>query len=217
MCNSSDYLVDCDKSLKPLIITFGGICGNISQPLFEFKTFLQKNIDCHFIYMRDSNQSWYHNGVLGLGDTIDELKQNIIKIIETINYSKIITIGSSMGGFASLLFGRFINVDGIISFSPQTFIDKCNRSIYNDSRWTNQIKKLYSNVDEVHGDLLKLDFDGIKVYIIYGNKDELDKIHSERMRIKKNIIVSSYDGNHNVVRTLRDDGTLVKIINGMID
>ena len=37
-----DYLVEFNKDIKPLIITFGGIGGGIHQPLVEFKNFLLK-------------------------------------------------------------------------------------------------------------------------------------------------------------------------------
>jgi len=40
--NNNDYLICSDEKLKPLIITFGGISGGISTPLFEFKIFYKK-------------------------------------------------------------------------------------------------------------------------------------------------------------------------------
>ena len=214
--SDDDYLIDADDKLKPLIITFGGISGGIYQPVFEFKRFLLNNVDCHFIFVKDTNQCWYHKGAIGLGDTIEDLKINLLNMIETINYSKIITIGGSMGGFAALLFGSLIKADGIISFSPQTFIDKNNRKIHNDNRWPNQINNVQKKFDETYFDLSNLNFDNIKVYAIHGKKDKLDKIHSERLKIK-NFKISSYYGGHNVVKTIRDNGILIKIINECVE
>ena len=211
-----DYLIDSNNELKPLIITFGGINGGIYQPLFEFKNFLQKYINCHFMFIRDTKQCWYHGGIIGFGKNINQVKLNIIKIIQTINYSKIITIGGSMGGYASLLFGQLINADGIIAFSPQTFIDQTNRKLYNDNRWSNQINSIYNKFDDTYYDLLKLNFDKSKVNIIYGNNDKLDKIHCERFLTKNNIKINSYSGGHNIVKYLRDSGILIKIINKFI-
>ena len=84
--NEYDYLIDANEELKPLIISFGGISGQIYQPVFEFKRFLQNNVNCHFIFIKDTNQSWYHNGAIGLGESIIELKLNLLKIIKKINY-----------------------------------------------------------------------------------------------------------------------------------
>ena len=59
----NDYIIETNRNLKPLIITFGGIAGGIYQPIFEFKTFLQSKIDCHFIFFKDSHHMWYHKGI----------------------------------------------------------------------------------------------------------------------------------------------------------
>ena len=40
-----------------------------------------------------------------------------------------------MGGYAALLFGNILKVDKVLSFAPQTFIDKTNRLINCDFRW----------------------------------------------------------------------------------
>lgn len=211
-----DYLVEFNKDIKPLIITFGGISGGIHGPLFEFKKFLSKNIDCHVIFIRDTNQSWYHKGVIGLGENINEVKNNIREIINKINYSMIITIGGSMGGYAALLFGSLLPVNGIIAFGPQTFIDKDNIKKYKDNRFESQMENLYNNNnDDTYYDLSKLSFQNINVQIIYGSKCDLDKIHAERMK-NKNVIVTGECFGHGVVKNLRDNGMLVKIINDMI-
>ena len=210
-----DYLIDSNDVRKPLIIAFGGLSGNIFQPVFEFKNFLQKNVDCHFIFVKDTNQCWYHKGAIGLGNNIENVTQNLKNIIKKINYSKVVTIGGSMGGFAALLFGSLLNVDGIISFSAQTFIDKENRRLYDDDRWSKQIKYVHKNFQKKYFDLSFLEFNNIKVYSIYGKDDRLDKIHSQKLK-SKGINISSYSGGHNVVKTIRDNGELIKIINDCI-
>ncbi len=213
--SGEDYLIDSNDEMKPLIIAFGGISGAIYQPVFEFKNFLQNNVDCHFIFVKDTNQCWYHKGAIGLGNNIESASHNLKSIINTINYSKVLTIGGSMGGFAALLFGSLLKVDGIISFSPQTFIDKKNRRLNADNRWSKQMKYVHNNFSSEYFDLVNLRFTNIKVYSIYGQEDRLDKIHTERMR-SNGINISSYTGGHNVVKTIRDNGELIKIINNCI-
>jgi hypothetical protein len=210
-----DYLVEFNKDIKPLIITFGGIGVKIHKPLFEFKKFLSKNIDCHVIFIKDTNQSWYHKGVIGLGENINEIKNNIKEIINKINYSMIITIGGSMGGYAALLFGSLLSVNGIIAFGPQTFIDKDNREKYKDNRWKSQIENIHNNYDNTYYDLSKLSFQNINAQIIFGYDHRLDKIHADRMK-NKNINVTGECCGHSVVKNLRDNGMLVKMINDMI-
>ena len=211
-----DYLMEFNEDKKPLIITFGGIGGGISQPLFEFKNFLKKNINCHVIFIRDTKQSWYQRGVIGLGDNINEVTNNIKEIISKINYSKIITIGCSMGGYAALLFGNLLNVNSILAFSPQTFIGKYKRKKFNDNRYNKWIDKIHNDCDNTYFDLSKLNFENINVQIIFGKNDNLDRIHAIQMRNKKNIKVIGEFGGHGVVRDLRNNGKLLIIINNII-
>ena len=58
--------------------------------------------------------------------------------------SKNIFSGNSMGGYAAILFGCFLSVDTVISFAPQIFINRYNRFINVDSRWPNEISKIYN-------------------------------------------------------------------------
>ena len=77
------------------------------------------------------------------------------------------------------------------------------------------MKYVHNNFSSEYFDLVNLRFTNIKVYSIYGQEDRLDKIHTERMR-SNGINISSYSGGHNVVKTIRDNGELIKIINNCI-
>lgn len=213
----NDFLVENDETKKPLIITFGGIANGIGGPIFEFKNLLEKNIDCHKIFIKDSNQSWYHKGANGLGNNIKELKNDIEKLIEEINYSEIIIIGASMGGYASLLFGSLLKVNSIIAFVPQTFIDKETREIEKDKRWPKQIKSVHEN-NQNYYDLINLNFENINVQIIYGEKDSLDAIHAKRMNKHKSIEIIKYNGNHKTIfKLLKKNNQLIDIIKNKLN
>ena len=212
-----DFLVENDETKKPLIITFGGIANGIGGPIFEFKNLLKENIDCHKIFIKDSNQSWYHKGANGLGNNINELKNDIEKLIEKINYSEIITIGASMGGYASLLFGSLLKVNSIISFIPQTFIDKETRKKHKDNRWSKQMKSVHEN-NQNYYNLINLNFTNINTKIIYGKTDLLDTIHAKRMNKHKSIEIIKYNANHqSIFKKLKKDNQLINIIKKSIN
>lgn len=71
-------------------------------------------------------------------------------------------------------------------------------------------KNIYNDHDNTYYDLSKLSFQNINVQIIYGRSDGLDKIHAEK------IMITGESGGHAVVKFLRDNGMLLKIINNMI-
>jgi esterase/lipase len=212
-----DFLIEKDDTKKPLIITFGGIANGLAGPIFEFKNLLKENIDCHKIFIKDSNQSWYHKGANGLGNNINELKNDIEKLIEKINYSEIITIGASMGGYASLLFGSLLKVNSIISFVPQTFIDKETRKKHKDNRWSEQMKSVHEN-NQNYYNLINLNFTNINTKIIYGKTDLLDTIHAKRMNKHKSIEIIKYNANHqSIFKKLKKDNQLINIIKKSIN
>ena len=212
-----DFLVENDETKKPLIIAFGGIANGIGGPIFEFKNLLKENIDCHKIFIKDSNQSWYHKGANGLGNNINELKNDIEKLIEKINYSEIITIGASMGGYASLLFGSLLKVNSIISFIPQTFIDKETRKKHKDNRWSKQMKSVHEN-NQNYYNLINLNFTNINTKIIYGKTDLLDTIHAKRMNKHKSIEIIKYNANHqSIFKKLKKDNQLINLIKKSIN
>jgi hypothetical protein len=103
-----------------MALQFGGILP------YEFMNYLSANYknSCDLIFYIDKNQSWYHKGLDGITNTIDEtvlyLNNNIIK---NNVYEKIIFMGTSAGGYGAILFGSLCNmVDFVISFIPQTIL-----------------------------------------------------------------------------------------------
>jgi hypothetical protein len=107
-----------------LIVCFGGMalcfCGVLP---FEFLRYLQSNFTdkCDLVFFTDKHQCWYHKGLDGITTNVDETVAYINNITSAGNYEKVIFIGTSMGGYAAILFGSLCNnVSNVISFIPQT-------------------------------------------------------------------------------------------------
>lgn len=217
--NDQDICI-CIKSDKlcPLLIIFSGIGGGLCMPIYEFKNFLTANFDCHMIFIKDRSKSWYFKGIHGFSISVDDTVNKLTDIIKNIRYSTIITIGGSMGGYASILYGKLLHVDHIVSFCPQTFIDHKNRSKYNDNRWKDSIDSLHNyDMNNKYYDLALLGLSDIEeIIVIYGDDDIMDKHHANRIT-GKNIKVTEYKGSHNVMKVMRDNGDLFYLIKNIID
>lgn len=207
---------------KQLLVTFGGIRQGIGMPVYEFNNTL-KDIACDKVFIKDINQAWYHKGINEKTKNILELKKLLEKIINENQYTNVIFIGNSMGGYAAILFGILLNVNFVLAFSPQTFIDKSNRFWYKDKRWGKEIRGVYINnayqrkFYNLKKNLKKLNY-STQIDVFYSNKNVLDKLHSERLIKQQNVILHSYDkGNHNIIKVLRDEGELIKIIRNRIE
>ena len=112
---------------KNLIICFGGMALQFGGILpFEFLNYLSSiySENCDLIFYIDKDQCWYHKGIQNITNNIDDTIIYLNNIIKDGNYEKVIFMGTSAGGYASILFGSLCNnVNTVISFIPQTIIN----------------------------------------------------------------------------------------------
>ncbi len=122
-------------------------------------------------------------------------------------------LGCSAGGFAALLYGILLNVDKIITFNPQTFLDSSTRLLYKDSRW-NDYSKLNNLQDNSYLNLKNLTpIDGLKskIYIIYSKKNRLDVAHFNNIKQNNNYNITGVDidtNEHLLANYLKKDDRL---------
>lgn len=125
------------------------------------------------LMIRDTRNLWYHGGVEGLGTDPLQMADAIEKF--TSQYSEVVTLGSSMGGYAALLFGHLLGADKTIAVVPQIRIGTTAAKSIGDGRWVGE----FANIDAVarYKGLLSLDYLPISGNLIYGEADQEDKNH----------------------------------------
>jgi hypothetical protein len=182
---------------KNLIICFGGLALKFGGILpFEFLNYLYSTYkkNCDLIFYIDINQCWYHKGIKDITNNIDETILYLNNIIKKGNYKKVIFMGTSAGGYASILFGSLCNnVNNVISFIPQTKLKK-------------PINSKYSNLKNIINKKTK--------YFLYCDKDitNIDNVHSishcENIEFYKNVKIIKNHGCN--LKELRDNGFIKK-------
>ena len=188
---------------KNLIICFGGMALMFGGILpFEFLNYLSaiyKN-NCDLIFYIDIHQCWYHKGIKNITNNINDTILYLNNIIKYGNYEKIIFMGTSAGGYGSILFGSLCNnVTNVISFIPQTIIK-------------NAIDSNYSNLKHIINDNTK--------YILYGDisiKDinDIHHIsHCENIECFSNVTIHKTENCN--LKQLRDNGSIKKMIDDII-
>lgn len=208
-----DIILDIKNEKLPLVIVFASVLGNgLNIAPIEFQKYLNQNFNIHYIFIKDRYQVWYSNGIYNIGNSIDECIPKLKDIISNINYSKIITCGASMGAYGALIFGKLLNVDHILAFSPQIFLDKKTREFYKDNRWEKNFNDIYKLNKLKYYDLSKIDFSNInKIDLFVGKDCKLDQIHILQLKKLKNMQISIVNGGHIIVKGLKESGDL-KII-----
>lgn len=189
---------------KILIVCFGGMALQFGGILpFEFLNYLSsKYIDiCDLYFFIDKNQCWYHKGIKGITNNIDETVLYINNIIKKGNYKKVLFMGVSAGGYAAILFGSLCNIvnNNIISFTPQTILE-------------NPINSNYSN--------LKTVINKNNCYFLYGDKSVEDEKHVHHISHCENLAhfsnVKIIKGENCNLKQLRDSGYIKNLIDTII-
>ena len=112
--------VTVGNNSKNLIVSFAGNAHDgfaRKTSLIKLK-FEYNNFDV--LYLRN-RKKWYLGGLSGIGKNINHTIAFLKK--EFSKYDNVITIGSSAGGYASILFGSECNANTVIAYVPQTDLE----------------------------------------------------------------------------------------------
>lgn len=197
--SESEYKILNNK--KNLIVCFGGMAQQFAGiPPFEFLNYLSNVYTdvCDLVFYIDREQCWYHKGIRGISNNIDETISHIDDVVKNGNYEKVIFMGTSAGGYAAILFGSLCHrIDNVISFIPQTTLD-------------NPIDTAYRDMKNI--------INGHTKYLLYGNLDARDKLHlisqCERLECFTNVEVVKIKGMN--LKRLRDSGQIKKILDDIL-
>ena len=110
-----------------LIISFAGQGQGIGTlPRYEFVNFLSKHYseNYDFQFYLDKTNKWYHSGI---NNETRDIPSSVVYLQTIISgYKDIYFIGSSAGGYASILYASLLKESNqnftVIAFKPQTFI-----------------------------------------------------------------------------------------------
>lgn len=101
-----------------LVIFFAAI--NMKENQFNFWQ-LGREIDENIIFVNDTSNQWYLNGIPSLGRSLDETLLCLRKWISYLNIEEVYCIGTSMGGHAAIHYGIELNAN-ILSFPAEIIL-----------------------------------------------------------------------------------------------
>lgn len=120
------------------------------------------------IFIRDIFKQWYLNGINKDLNSPQKLIDFLKK--ETEGY-KVITIGSSAGGYAAILYGSFINTQYILAFNPQFELQSL---IKRSSEAINPLLFRIKDERKQYFDITKFTEKQIKIFYFYSNASKWD-------------------------------------------
>ena len=184
---------ELDSESDNLLIYFSSAGAAAPQGRSKFSEFRGNKI-----FIRDTAKNWYNKSINGLCEDADDLHRVLSEFSDNYSRSNITVAGSSMGGYAALLFGIKIGAGRIVSIAPQTFL---RPDIPNSPR------------TPVKYDDLSLIIQGRRhdahIEIWYGRESILDLFNCLRIPPGKGISHHCVEGGmHNVLATIKREGKL---------
>ena len=147
------------------------------------------------IFIRDIQKQWYLNGInkkINSGEKILEFLEN-----ETKGY-KVITLGSSSGGYAAVLFGSFLDAERILSFNGQfQILDLLNSS--SESLDPIVFREQYNSLVNKYFSIKNFIVSPTNVYYFFSKKSEWDQTNKKHIEDVEGIgIISFNTKNHGI-------------------
>lgn len=145
------------------------------------------------IFVRDVYKQWYASGLNKNISDIDSMFSFFQKECE--GYDEIITVGSSAGGYASILFGTMLNANICLSFNAQWELFS---SVERDGKIISPILYKLREVGAKYMDIAKPEYDKESVFYFVSTKSPWDiqqNIHASNMtHINRINFFSSHHG-----------------------
>lgn len=166
--------------------------------------------DCNGVLVRDTRNLWYLDGTVGL-EGVDTLRSRLIEV--TSGYERIVVMGSSMGGFASILYGSLIFADQILALVPQARVGSLAKEELDDLRWGD----FYANVDQLASSRELRALDRIvmprhtRIHAVYGDQDLQDNKHRDVLAGTKARIITVRGADHNGAATAALKSNLIEM------
>ncbi|MFD1703705.1 tetratricopeptide repeat protein [Methylopila henanensis] len=111
-------LIDVVEPGAPTAIVFSAVNA---RSFSYYKMFMARPLNR--VFLRDPDNLWYQRGVSAELSGVEPLAAYLAEVLRVLKPSTTIAFGSSMGGYASLLFGQKLDVDAVVSICPQTLLD----------------------------------------------------------------------------------------------
>ena len=111
-------LIDVVAPGLPTALVFSAVN---SSSFSYYKLF--NSFEVNRIFVRDPSDDWFQNGVTAELNSIDRLADYLGEALARLRPSRTLAFGSSMGGYASLVFGNLLGLDAVVAICPQTLLD----------------------------------------------------------------------------------------------
>lgn len=213
--------IDDSTASATLLVAFGGRAAGLGMPPFEFFQLLG-SLPTRRIFVRDLRQAWYQRGLPGIADDPAGIAEFLARHVHAPGVERTVFVGNSMGGLAAILFGAWLEVDTVLAFSPQTFIDPTRRIWHRDFRWMRNLVplRLRAGLFGRYYDVqpwLKGSTSRTRIHLHFDDTHRLDRTHCQRLAKYRQVALHPWPaGGHQLIKQLRHSGALRDLLTAAI-
>lgn len=135
------------------------------------------------IYLHDKKRLFYCNGLPELGPTLDASLDDLRRRLKAYGDAKVVTFGSSAGGFGALLYGIMLGADRVLALSPPVTTLRDVSHKLNDYRARALLKRLElrlgDSVRDIRQMLERHTGPVPRIDLVYGADNAIDRAHAE--------------------------------------
>ena len=190
-----------------LIIVFATAWNNFGLSFPVLHSILIK-YPVSVLYIKNPDAGMYCNGYIGLGGTIDEMAESLVKLKRSAGYKSVTVLGFSSGGYASLFAAGALAADAYIGFGIRTDWSQDCKIPGSPSRTSPALENYNTNTLTNlanHKSMARIS----KATIYFGSLDDSDCSHAKNMISLRNFsIVPVAKSSHHVVLHLMTEGVL---------
>jgi len=216
-CEKPAVFFDNSAQSNLLLVAFGAPRPlDQEETLFDFMG-VTSDIPAKRLFLGDPRQCWYHRGIPGIGDSIDSIVRHIRNICAQENIKRVVTVGSSGGGYAAILIGILINADEVVAFSPVSKLLDRTDTIFPDTlvELQNRIGK-----DNLYLDPYRLNQEvkpKTRINILYGANNRKDTRHAKYLGRLENVRLVGFPFfSHHLSYFLAKQGELDRLLTAVL-
>lgn len=213
---------DMDRDSPTLLIAFGGMAGQIGMPPFEFFK-ATGGIPVKRLFVRDLHQAWYHRGIPGHGDTLEQAAAALSELVAGYGVRRLVVAGNSAGGYAALSFGALLGAHTALSFAPQSTLELDDLAAMGDHRWDDQLRELAQagaldqRWTDLRNALPRARRAETRFEVYYDAALAVDRLHAERLEGIEGVRLNPLQGGaHSVALEMRENGELAQVLNRVL-
>ncbi len=199
----TNFLVKETSPGLPLLIVFSSVNSNGFSFLERFD-----DLSANRIFIRDPYDAWYNRGIGDGVDTLDSLAARLAAEVKRLRPSRIITFGTSMGGYAALLFGLKLQAASIIAVSPQSILDP---------RLPHTPSQAFPGPNFDLLPMMQTPPEDSRITLFFGAADMVDCYNALRVSGPQVKLIPIKDADHLVAATLTKNGALTTAVRAAVD